>query len=440
MVVALQPLSGMLIFQRNGTPTRVPSFSSKPILRSRAAICAAAQREACRAGVCQERFIEGMTIMNESSLAVTPLHRWHIDAGGRMAPFAGYEMPIQYESIVSEHQACRTSAALFDVSHMGRLRFDGEGSELLLDHLLTRKVADLPVGGIRYSLMCTEEGGVLDDVLVAHLETPSGRRFHLLVVNASNREKIIKWITPHVADFPTVTMSDRTDLTAMIAVQGPKAVEVTSRLFKAKVDKLKRYRGLITEQFGKPVIVTRTGYTGEDGFELIVRAEEATRVWENVLLAGRESGFRAAGLGARDTLRLEAAMPLYGHELSESINPIEAGLSFACSMQGRSFIGDEALREVISRGPSRTRVGLLFGSKRPVREGCAVLNADGANVGVITSGAPSVTLGRPIAMALVNSEEIDLSTGMSHRELKIDNRGTIQSAVTTSLPFYRAST
>ena len=386
------------------------------------------------------RFIEGMTIMNDSSLAATPLHRWHVDAGGRMAPFAGYEMPIQYESIVSEHQACRTSAALFDVSHMGRLRFDGEGSELLLDHLLTRKVSDLPVGGIRYSLMCTEEGGVLDDVLVGHLETPSGRRFHLLVVNASNREKIIKWITPHVADFPTVTMSDRTDLTAMIAVQGPKAVEVTTRLFKAKVDKLKRYRGLITEQFGKPVIVTRTGYTGEDGFELIVRAEEATRVWENVLLAGRESGFRAAGLGARDTLRLEAAMPLYGHELSESINPIEAGLSFACSMQGRSFIGDEALRQVISQGPRRTRVGLLFDSKRPVREGCAVLNAAGANVGVISSGAPSVTLGRPIAMALVNSEEIDLSTGMSHRELKIDNRGAIQSAVTTPLPFYRAST
>lgn len=356
-----------------------------------------------------------------------------------MAPFAGYEMPIQYESIVSEHQACRASAALFDVSHMGRLRFDGEGSELLLDHLLTRKVSDLPVGGIRYSLMCTEEGGVLDDVLVGHLETPSGRRFHLLVINASNREKIIKWITPHVADFPTVTMSDRTELTAMIAVQGPKAIEVTTRLFKAKVDKLKRYRGLITEQFGKPVIVTRTGYTGEDGFELIVRAEEATRVWENVLLAGRESGFRAAGLGARDTLRLEAAMPLYGHELSESINPIEAGLSFACSMQGRSFIGDEALREVISRGPRRTRVGLLFDSKRPVREGCAVLNADGASVGVITSGAPSVTLGRPIAMALVNSDEIDLSTGMSHRELKIDNRGAIQSAVTTPLPFYRAA-
>lgn len=377
--------------------------------------------------------------MNETSLAYTPLHRWHVDAGGRMAAFAGFDMPIQYESIVTEHQACRTSAALFDVSHMGRLRFDGEGSEQLLDHLLTRRVTDLPVGGIRYSLMCNEEGGVLDDVLVSHLETPSQRRFHLLVVNASNREKILKWITPHVADFPNVTMSDRTELTAMIAVQGPKAVEVTSRLFKANVEKLKRYRGLITEQFGKPVIVTRTGYTGEDGFELIVRAEEATRVWENLLLVGRDAGFRAAGLGARDTLRLEAAMPLYGHELSEQTNPIEAGLAFACSLEGRSFIGSETIREVIATGPKRTRIGLTFDSKKPVREGCAVLDENNTPIGVVTSGAPSPTLGRPIAMAMVDSQCIDAATGMSRGPLKIDNRGTHQSAIVTKLPFYHAS-
>jgi aminomethyltransferase len=354
-----------------------------------------------------------------------------------MVPFAGFDMPIQYESIVSEHNACRTSAALFDVSHMGRLRFDGEGSEQLLDHLLTRRVTDLPVGGIRYALICNEDGGVLDDVLVSHLETPSQRRFHMLVVNASNREKIIKWITPHVSDFPTVTMSDRTDLTAMIAVQGPKAIEVTSRLFKANVDSLKRYRGVITEQFKKPVIVTRTGYTGEDGFELIVRAEEATRVWENLLLAGREAGFKAAGLGARDTLRLEAAMPLYGHELSEQINPIEAGLAFACNLNDRSFIGDECLRAIAANGAQRVRVGLVFDGKRPVREGCPVLDADGNVVGIVTSGAPSPTLAKPIAMALVQSQVIDRSTGLSRTELRVDNRGTIQAAMISPLPFYR---
>lgn len=377
--------------------------------------------------------------MNATSLAVTPLHRWHVDAGGRMASFAGFDMPIQYESIVAEHHACRTSAALFDVSHMGRLRFDGDGSEHLLDHLLTRRVNDLPIGGIRYSLMCNEEGGVLDDVLVSHLETPSQRRFHLLVVNASNREKIIKWITPHVADFPTVTMSDRTELTAMIAIQGPKAVEVTSRLFKANVDRLKRYRGVITEQFRKPVIVTRTGYTGEDGFELIVRAEEATRVWENLLLAGRSAGFKAAGLGARDTLRLEAAMPLYGHELSEQINPIEAGLAFACNLNDRNFIGEQALQEITTNGPARMRVGLVFDGKRPVREGCPVLDTHDKTIGYVTSGAPSPTLGRPIAMAMVESRLIDLESGMSKDELRIDNRGTVQAAMTTALPFYRVN-
>ena len=160
----------------------------------------------------------------------------------KLVPFAGYEMPIQYSSIVAEHQACRTSAALFDVSHMGRLRFDGEGSESLLDHLLSRRVSDLPIGGVRYGLICNAEGGVLDDVLVSHLETPSQQRYHLMVVNASNREKILNWLTPHLADFPKVTVSDRTELTAMIAVQGPRAMEVCKRLFRFDPSRLKYYR------------------------------------------------------------------------------------------------------------------------------------------------------------------------------------------------------
>ena len=282
-----------------------------------------------------------------TELLSTPLLDWHRTAGAKLVPFAGYEMPIQYSSIVTEHQTCRTSAALFDVSHMGRLRFDGADSEKLLDHLLTRRISDMPIGGVRYGLICNAEGGVLDDVLVSNLETPSQRQFHLMVVNASNREKIKKWIVPHLADFPTVTMSDRTELTAMIAVQGPKAMEVCKRLFRCDPTKLKYYRAVITDQFKKPVIVSRTGYTGEDGFELIVRAEEAQRIWENILLCGRDEGFGAAGLGARDTLRMEAGMPLYGHELSESMDPISAGLKFACNLKDadgndRSFVGDEA--------------------------------------------------------------------------------------------------
>lgn len=369
--------------------------------------------------------------MTSTQLATTPLDDWHRSAGAKMVPFAGYEMPIQYSSIVDEHNRCRSTAALFDVSHMGRLKFEGAGSEQLLDHLLTRRVVDMPIGRVRYGLMCNAEGGVLDDVLVSNLETPSGGRFHLLVVNASNREKILKWITPHLADFPTVAVSDRTELTAMIAVQGPKAMDVCKRLFRCDPSKLKYYRATITDQFSKPVIVSRTGYTGEDGFEMVVRAEEAKRVWENVLLAGRDEGFDAAGLGARDTLRMEAGMPLYGHELSETIDPITAGLNFACNLEDRSFIGDVALREIAKTGPTRSRIGLIPEGKRPAREGCPVLDADGKEIGVVTSGGPSPTLGHPIAMALVDAKHA------GDPSYQIDIRGKLAAASPTSIPFYK---
>ncbi|MFG0288847.1 MAG: glycine cleavage system aminomethyltransferase GcvT [Rhodopirellula sp. JB044] len=381
------------------------------------------------------------------NLAKTPLDAWHRRMGGKMVPFAGYEMPIQYAAvesdkassyiakpangIVAEHEACRNRAALFDVSHMGRLRFDGDDAAKFLDHVLTRRVSDLPVGGVRYSMVCNAEGGVLDDVLVSHLETPSERRFHLLVVNASNRQKILKWIEPHLADFPSVTMSDRTELTAMIAVQGPMAIEITKKLFSFDPSRLKNYQARITDQFAKPVIVSRTGYTGEDGVELIVRAEEATRIWENILLAGREAGFTAAGLGARDTLRMEAGMPLYGHELDESVDPITAGLNFSVNLADRNFIGDEALREIKKAGPSRVRIGLFPEGKRPAREGCDVLDSNGTKIGVVTSGGPSPTLGVPIAMAYVDAAHAN------DTEFQIDIRGRTTSAKPTKLPFYR---
>ncbi|MEM1224538.1 MAG: glycine cleavage system aminomethyltransferase GcvT [Planctomycetota bacterium] len=365
------------------------------------------------------------------SLAHSPLDAWHRDAGAKMVPFAGYDMPLQYSGIVSEHHACRSKAALFDVSHMGRLRFDGDQAGEFLDHVLTRRVANMPVGTVRYGLICNESGGVLDDVLVSHLETPSSRRFHLMVVNASNRDKIVRWITPHLSDFPSVTMTDRTELTAMIAVQGPAALEATRRLFRFDPSRLKNYRARITDQMSKPVIVSRTGYTGEDGLELIVRAEEARRVWENLLLAGREAGFIPAGLGARDTLRMEAAMPLYGHELDESIDPISAGLDFACRLEDRSFIGDEALREIQATGPSRRRIGLLPEGKRPARENCQVLDSNGKVVGWVTSGGPSPTLGMPIAMAMVDAD------AATHTDLQIDIRGRLTSARVTRLPFYQ---
>ncbi|MEM6979261.1 MAG: glycine cleavage system aminomethyltransferase GcvT [Planctomycetota bacterium] len=369
----------------------------------------------------------------------SPLDAWHRSAGAKMVPFAGYDMPIQYDGIVSEHQSCRTRAAVFDVSHMGRLRFDGDQAAEFLDHALTRRVSDLRVGSVRYAMVCREDGGVLDDVLVSQLETPSSQRYHLLVVNASNRDKILHHLGDLMSDFPRVTMSDRTDLTAMIAVQGPLAVAICKRLLDFDPSRLKNYQARITEQMSKPVIVSRTGYTGEDGLELIVRQDHAHRVWENVLLAGREAGIAPAGLGARDTLRMEAAMPLYGHELNETIDPISAGLSFACDLENREFIGRDAIQKAHQDGTPRRRIGLSIKGKRPAREGCHVVDSSGSVVGTITSGGPSPTLGNPIAMAMVDSECLSHPNGQIGGILQVDIRGRLTDAVVTRLPFYRRS-
>ena len=362
----------------------------------------------------------------------TPLFDWHTQAGARMAEFAGYQMPIQYTSIVAEHTATRTAAGLFDISHMGRLRFEGPRAHELLDHLLTRRVSDLEKGMVRYSLMCNEEGGILDDVLVSCLESPSGRQFFLLVVNAGNHAKIVKWIQPHVADFPDVAVRDATADTAMIAIQGPKAVEITARILPPKLKELRYYRGLVTEQFGKPCIVTRTGYTGEDGFELIVRAENAHRVWENLMLAGREAGLVAVGLGARDTLRLEAGMPLYGHELNEDIDPYQAGLGFAVNLEGRQFIGIEALKRKHQEAPMAVRVGLTLEGRRVAREGAALFDSDSRRVGEVTSGTFSPSLGRPIAMAYIAPP-----VAVPGQTVDVDIRGAHTAGTITKLPFLK---
>lgn len=364
--------------------------------------------------------------------ASTPLIAQHEASGATLSPFAGYRMPIHYGSIVKEHHACRTAAALFDVSHMGRIRFEGPGTEQLLDHLLTRRVGNMSVGDVRYSLICNADGGVLDDVLVYYIEKPSGGRFHLMVVNASNHQKILDWITPQLADFPEVVCTDRTELTAMIALQGPLAMQIASGLFKFDPGRLKYYQGCVTEQFQKPVIISRTGYTGEDGIELITRAEEAPRIWENLLLAGREQGVVPAGLGARDTLRLEAGMPLYGHELNEQTDPISAGLGFACSLKDRTFIGSEALNRIKAQGATQVRIGIQPEGVRPAREGCSILDEHGSPIGHVTSGTVSPTLGHPIAMGYVHAQHASVGNRVG-----IDIRGRVVSATVIPLPFYK---
>ena len=368
-------------------------------------------------------------------LAHTPLHAWHVSQGARMAEFAGFDMPIQYSSIVAEHEATRKAASLFDISHMGRLRFDGPRADEFLDALMTRRIKDMVPGQVRYSLVCNDEGGILDDVLVYCLESPSGTLYFLVVVNASNRAKIVSWVTSKIGDYPEVRMEDTTERTAMIAVQGPKAIEICRGLLPESVCSLGYYRAKVTEQMSKAVIASRTGYTGEDGLELIMRTEDAGRIWENVMMAGRSVGIVAAGLGARDTLRLEAAMPLYGHELSETLDPITAGLDFAVQMKDRHFIGKGVLEGVKAKGIEQKRVGLLLEGRRAARQGAAVLDVEGRQVGEVTSGSFSPTLGQPIAMAYVVSQvAIDGTT------LEIDLRGSRVAAKITPLPFYKRAT
>jgi aminomethyltransferase len=363
-------------------------------------------------------------------LLKTPLHGWHAAHGARLVDFAGWQMPVQYGSIVLEHQATRQAAALFDVSHMGRIRFDGPSAETFLDRLLTRKVVGIGPGKIRYSLICNQDGGILDDVLIYHLHAHRGGLYYQLVVNASNREKILAWLAAQKKPADDVQFADQTLATAMIAVQGPLALRIAEPLVGADLGGLAYYTGCETTICGHAGLVSRTGYTGEDGCELIVPADAAIEVWERLFTAGRELGVAAAGLGARDTLRLEAAMPLYGHELSESIDPLQAGLAFAVNLQGRDFIGSTAIAAK-QDDPSRpVRIGLTLAERRVPREHYPVLSG-GQKVGEVTSGTFSPTLQKPIAMAYVSPAAAKIGN-----VLAVDIRGTAEPAQVVPLPFY----
>jgi aminomethyltransferase len=368
--------------------------------------------------------------MNDS-LAHTPLYDWHAAHGARLVDFAGWSMPIQYTSIVTEHQATRTAVGLFDVSHMGRFDFRGPDTGRFLDSLVTRSVLDMPTGKIRYGLVTNQQGGILDDILVYHLTDKSGP-YYQLVVNASNRQKLLAWFGESLPSFD-VRMDDRTTETAMIAVQGPRALELVKPLLDVDLAGMKYYTAKFGTACSKPALISRTGYTGEDGCELIVAAEDGLAVWETLISTGEPLGAKAAGLGARDTLRLEAAMPLYGHELTERIDPIQAGLEFAVNLKGRTFPGSTAIAEFASRADHPMRIGLKLEAKRVPREGYSVVDpTTGSIVGEVSSGTFSPTLSLPIAMAYVPPQYAQVGT-----PLAIDIRGTHEPAVVVSLPFYQ---
>ncbi|MBA4030166.1 MAG: glycine cleavage system protein T [Planctomyces sp.] len=356
----------------------------------------------------------------------TPLCDWHATHGGRMVDFAGWNMPVQYKGIVDEHNAVRNAVGLFDISHMGRLRFTGPDARDFLDEIQTVDLSKLKPGQIRYGFMLNESGGILDDILV--YDWPDAPQ---LVVNASNREKLLDWMTP-VASRYAVSIEDLTLTRAMLALQGPKAMAVAARLVGEEVHALKYYTGKPLMWADEPVLVSRTGYTGEDGVELIIDSAFANSLWEATLGAGEEFGIMACGLGCRDTLRLEAAMPLYGHELSEEIDPLTAGLSFAVKLsKGANFIGKSALEKIATTTIPRPRVGLTLDGKRIAREKTPVVSGDQV-IGEVTSGTFSPTFQKSIAMAYVDAAFAEPGT-----RLEVDIRGKRESATVVPLPFYK---
>jgi aminomethyltransferase len=364
----------------------------------------------------------------------TPFYEAHLKAGAKMVEFAGWEMPLLYNlpggggGIIAEHEHTRHAASLFDVSHMGRLKFTGPDAEAFLNRICTRNIAKAEPGQSMYSLVCNDTGGILDDVIVSRFD-----KYWYLVCNASNRDKLLAWFRTQIAaQGVRVTLDDETENTAMVAVQGPKAVGLLDDLLPEPVSELKRYHG--TTMRLMMVIsfqVFRSGYTGEDGAELVCGLSAAGMAANYLLKNDPENELlRPAGLGARDTLRLEAGMPLYGHELNESTDPLSAGLAWAVDLH-KDFIGAAALRKVQEAGPRRRLVGLFIDGPRAARPEMTVLH-NGAPVGRITSGAMSPTLKRCIAMAYV-----DAALAAPGTALTVDCRGTPLAATVTPLPFYK---
>lgn len=348
-----------------------------------------------------------------ADLKRTPLHSFHTAHGGRMVDFAGWEMPVQYKSIIEEHKAVRTTAGLFDVSHMGEVDVVGPGAESFLNHLVTNDVSTLYPGRVLYSPMCRPDGGVVDDLLV-YMREP-GRYF--LCINASNIAKDLTWIREQAAEYD-VTITDRSDDYALLAVQGPQAAKIVQTLTGAKLPILRYYHFQEGTVAGVQCIISRTGYTGEDGLELYHAAADAPALAEAILAAGEPHGLQLAGLGARDSLRLEAGYPLYGHELDDDLSPIAAGLGWTVKLKKpQGFNGAEALATEKASAERRKVIYFRTGDRRIVRAGTEVLDEAGTEVGRVLSGTMSPILGEAIGTAVVPA-------ALAGEPLHVDIRGT----------------
>ncbi|MDA3646721.1 glycine cleavage system aminomethyltransferase GcvT [Saccharopolyspora indica] len=363
-----------------------------------------------------------------SSPRRTPLHHVHEALGATLTEFAGWQMPLRYSGDIAEHNAVRTAAGLFDLTHMGEIRISGPEAAAALDHALVANATAITPGRARYTMICNAAGGVLDDLIVYRL----GEQEFLVVANAANAAVVSAELAERISGFDA-QHEDVSDDYALIAIQGPNAVAILAPLTETDLSGVKYYAGYPAKVAGKDVLLARTGYTGEDGFELFTAPGDAEAVWQALTEAGAEHGLQPAGLSCRDTLRLEAGMPLYGNELSADLTPFHANLGRVVKLDKTAdFVGKEALAAAAEKPTERTLVGLSTDQRRAPRHGYRVLDADGAEIGVVTSGAPSPTLGHPIGMAYVDRAHSEPGT-----QLQVDIRGKAVAVQVVQLPFYR---
>jgi len=362
----------------------------------------------------------------------TPLTGVHAELGASLTDFAGWLMPLRYGSETAEHNAVRTAAGIFDLSHMGELAVSGPDSAAALDYALTGQPSAIQPGRARYTMICAPDGGVLDDLIVYRL----GDAKFLVVANAANTGVVVEALTERTAGHDA-QVSDRTDEYALIAVQGPRAAAILAGLTTTDLSAIRYYASHPAQLAGCQVLLARTGYTGEDGFEIFAAPQDAAKLWAEISAAGASQGLVPAGLAARDTLRLEAGMPLYGNELSREVTPYDAGLGRAVRLdKPGDFVGRAALAARAGAVAQRQLVGLVGQSRRVPRHGYDVLR-DGEPCGTVTSGAPSPTLGAPIAMAYVHPDAAHQAADSAHGQLAVDVRGRAEPARLVELPFYR---
>jgi len=355
-----------------------------------------------------------------------PLDAWHRARGARMVPFAGYHMPIQYEGIMAEHLWCRSHAGLFDVSHMGQVTVTGEGAGAALERVLPGDVTSLSEGRMRYSLLLADDGGILDDLMVTRRSVPEGAEEFYVVVNGATKYDDLAYLLDVVPDEVTLNLADDQ---ALLALQGPEAVAALSRVVPG-VERLVFMTAAAFDWQGHPLWISRSGYTGEDGFEVSIPAEAAAAFADALC---EQPEVKPIGLGARDSLRLEAGLPLYGHDLDPGVTPIVADLGFALSKRRREaadFAGAARVLAEREAGPATRRVGLLIDGRQPVREGADVVDADGRPVGRVTSGGFAPSLGQPIAMAFVPAAMAAPGTVVA-----LSQRGRAHGATVAPMPF-----